>query len=346
MGNSTFDAVYKSDFKFFKFGKVKHYKLKKSIVIGLKDTNLEEELHNQRDYNDPNIMFCEERRKGITNSNTVYIYFDLQNNTISVKIKKNSICSLKFIYYWISGIDYVTKNNGIFIIKPTRGYGFYYRIFNSIDEGITSSKKVNWVDIFTHIQSALMHYEISPAYCGKIMMELENYRRNVVMKSFQDIEELQSIMIGDILIKISLICSNNKQWTIRYQNKCYYLVSLQWISPFYQSVIKTNVNVIEWDTTFYAASPYALCIPCAIIQNAAIPLGFALGTSENSNLYSDMFDFLQAKSNIKDVPILIDKGTSIISFAKTKKLEYYFCQRHIIENYGSNSKLLPAHYFH
>jgi len=41
-------------------------------------------------------------------------------------------------------------------------------------------------------------------------------------------------------------------------------------------VCDQKVNVIELDTTIDAASPYALCIPCAI------PLGFALGTSENS----------------------------------------------------------------
>lgn len=154
----------------------------------------------------------------------------------------------------------------------------------------------------------------------------------------KDFSELINLYPGSLFIHINKNCTNHEQFSFFSSTETNYIYCVQWISPYYSLIIDSKeVSWIQWDSTFYSISPYALTIPCAIIQKTVVPLGFSFGPSESTKLYSDLMNQMNEKKNKNSIPTLIDMGKSLISFANIFNLITYFCHCHIIESFGSNS---------
>jgi len=105
-----------------------------------------------------------------------------------------------------------------------------------------------------------------------------------------------------------------------------------------------EISCIEWDSTFKVAKPYVLCIPMAIYRNVGVPLGFIIGSSENSKLYEHFYDEACSTigKNINNIPCLSDFGLALKSFCERKSIEQFYCQRHLFQLLGNNNPIHPV----
>ncbi len=94
----------------------------------------------------------------------------------------------------------------------------------------------------------------------------------------------------------------------------------------------------------YLCHPYTASIGLAIINNNSIPLYLSIGPSEHHLLferaYNCLVDYGIEEDILIKIPVLSDMGTAIKLFVKDWCIErQYFCHRHIIEHFGSNSPI-------
>ena len=134
----------------------------------------------------------------------------------------------------------------------------------------------------------------------------------------------------------------NSNKLLIYNDAC--IQSLSWIAPWCIDILKFAINTkcsyFQIDASFLALDPYVYCTPIIIIQNASLPLGLVLGPSEHQNLFLDFFNFLELFfANYNIFPVLSDQGSAIITFCKIKNIKQFFCYRHILEKFGSQSIL-------
>jgi hypothetical protein len=98
-------------------------------------------------------------------------------------------------------------------------------------------------------------------------------------------------------------------------------------------------SYIELDATFTALSPYTLCVPLAIIQNEAFPIGFVAGPTERACLFHIFAEFMTdlGITSYASKPILSDEGSGLASYASSMKVPHFLCHRHILEGLGSGT---------
>ena len=140
---------------------------------------------------------------------------------------------------------------------------------------------------------------------------------------------------------LSVTLTDSKSCTLKYDGKRVY--KLVFIDSRAKDAIN-DCNYIELDCTFYSLRPYTVCIPFAIIQNESLPLGISLGTTEKHDIFLDFYNLF--RNNYDDTiiskPILSDEGTALKKFVKAlndDEIIHFFCFRHIIEKFGSGTKL-------
>ena len=138
---------------------------------------------------------------------------------------------------------------------------------------------------------------------------------------------------------------SNSKYSIEYNNERVH--SIVWISNAFKSLFESaKINCIELDGSFDAIYPYVYCVFNIIINNESIPMGISLGPSEKFELYSNIFDVIQKTPEfsqyfhiIQSTPILSDEGAALKSLCKNYNFIHFFCFRHIIEKFGSKSRL-------
>ena len=101
---------------------------------------------------------------------------------------------------------------------------------------------------------------------------------------------------------------------------------------------------LELDASFKGTSPYAYVIINCILNNESIPIGVTIGSGETNELYLLVAQICQkVEIDIQDwaaKPILSDMGAAIEHFCNELHARHYFCHRHLIEHFGSNSALV------
>lgn len=136
--------------------------------------------------------------------------------------------------------------------------------------------------------------------------------------------------------------TKNEKFPMKFEND-YFIHSLVWIENHALDVLKRS-SFIELDCSFYVFKPYVYCIPHAIICNESLPLGLSIGPSESHLIYKQFYDGIEkvntdAYKIIKNLPILSDEGKALKKFADMSNIIQYFCFRHIINKFGSNTPI-------
>jgi hypothetical protein len=95
------------------------------------------------------------------------------------------------------------------------------------------------------------------------------------------------------------------------------------------------------DTSFKALFPYVHSIPLAVHANESFPLALIVGLSESIEFYTMFFDAMASigitQDQLQTKPFLTDQHKAL----KHVCADYihFYCLRHLIENFGSNSFL-------
>ncbi len=105
-----------------------------------------------------------------------------------------------------------------------------------------------------------------------------------------------------------------------------------------------QISCIMLDATFYSCDPYTASIGLVIIRNVSIPIFLSIGPSEHNLLFKRAYDCLAEsginKEILRRIPILTDMGRAIKKFAVDWGIKrHYYCIRHVIESFGSSSKI-------
>lgn len=130
-----------------------------------------------------------------------------------------------------------------------------------------------------------------------------------------------------------------------------------WFSPYFIEITNSNqfnfITTIEFDATFTALAPYAICIPQLIYRNTGIPLGLMISPSEKTSLYAMFFEALKKLDSVnqnseddnslfekfKKKKFLTDEHKAFTKLAKKYGLDMYNCYVHLIRSIGANSLL-------
>lgn len=144
-------------------------------------------------------------------------------------------------------------------------------------------------------------------------------------------------------LKLTIQKSQIKKNLAKYYEKGveYYIIGGIYISPYAQSLINNNSNIISCcllDTTWKCLPYYVTSILMLSIKNTGIPISFAFGSSENKDLYQMHFTTFKSLYNIDLANFLFesDQGTSLIALFKEKNIKNFFCLRHLFANLKFN----------
>ena len=273
--------------------------------------------------------------------NVWLFHFDLYNNIFRVFIKKDFLPDLSFNQF------YITERTNIGSRKRSKknlsnsNFLYYSKLYISnefqptMENLIKEHKNISYVNKV--IKKSLKKNKISDF----LDFELKKFSdfSDLIPKSLED---LKNNINGKMILFAQFEKIHKKQFKLFINNKNHFISKIIWISPYFISILSSNkIRCLVYDSNFYSCSPYALCIPCAIIENSSVPLGFSFGPSENVDLYTDIYLKMSEICDLSKIPILIDMGKPLVKFAKIHNQNYFFCHRHILENIGSNSFILP-----
>jgi hypothetical protein len=112
------------------------------------------------------------------------------------------------------------------------------------------------------------------------------------------------------------------------------LVSAVWITRRALSAF-LRAKYIELDCSWRGLAPFAYCIPLAIVNNEAIPLGLIITPTEAKLTYEWFFHDLEAYAGIRlpDKCVLSDEGEAIIAFVRDRGWPHFFCWWHLIHKF-------------
>lgn len=138
---------------------------------------------------------------------------------------------------------------------------------------------------------------------------------------------------------------NNKNFKIKYSDN-EVIESMCYICPWAIDVID-NSTVLQLDCTFSCMAPYISCFPVIVKNNTTIPIGMVLDRTESSEIYSIFMESLKEvyynvkkkHLDISKIAFMHDMGTSFKKFDTEYECNYFICLRHLIEKFGSNSRL-------
>ena len=271
--------------------------------------------------------------------NDLVVLIDIIKNNLSIKIRDSSIEKFhKKAFY----LDALTNIDGKgWILKNYHQKKYYYiQLFIKHNKRIFPNKIIM---IFRQLSKKISKMNNLNLY-NQLKLTLNKLEIFKIKKKVRSIVEIEAFILGHKLIIFNNLKIEKQQWGIEINLRKTFINNIILISPYAKSVLNSNqVKSIIWDTTFTICKPFCLIIPSAIILNTSIPLGIMICPAENSQNYDLMFCFIKEKTQIQleKIPALIDLGKALQKFTKNRNLEKYFCHRHIIEYYGSNSSIFP-----
>jgi hypothetical protein len=124
----------------------------------------------------------------------------------------------------------------------------------------------------------------------------------------------------------------------RYNDKA--IIAAVWLAPWAVSAL-SQACYWELDGSFTILKPYVYTVPQAIINNVAIPLGFAMGPSESLRLFEIFRDALldvgMADEQLFRVPVLSDEGSALKAYARAHHEKHFFCFCHLLRKFGAGT---------
>jgi hypothetical protein len=126
----------------------------------------------------------------------------------------------------------------------------------------------------------------------------------------------------------------------RYTYEGHHVVSFCWIACWALEAFAI-AQFIELDCSWKAVKFYAYCIPLAIINNEAIPLGFIITPTEAQETYEWFFDDLEHAAGAPLAPktILSDEHAALKGFADLRGWPHVFCYYHLINKFKDDPVL-------
>jgi hypothetical protein len=113
-----------------------------------------------------------------------------------------------------------------------------------------------------------------------------------------------------------------------------------WLAPW---AVHALIHACYWelDASFTILKPYIYIVPQAVINNVAIPLGFAMGPSESLRLFEifrmALLDVGMTPDQLAVVPVLSDEGAAIKAYAKLYHQKHFFCFCHLLRKFGAGT---------
>jgi hypothetical protein len=129
------------------------------------------------------------------------------------------------------------------------------------------------------------------------------------------------------------------RFTDKVEGRCFpveggHLISLTWLPAWAFEVFKI-AQFIELDCSHEATPPYAYCIPQAVVDNEAAPLGFTITPTERMETYEWFYTDLETMAGepLPRKPILSDESDALTSFAGKRSLDHSFCYFHLVHKW-------------
>lgn len=203
-------------------------------------------------------------------------------------------------------------------------------------------------EIYSNVLKKLDYYNTTclPSFIRNMISENQSvtthYRKN---PKHQDFYEYFKKLTGHKYI----IYSNTTEYQLKFENRS--VQCLAWIPPWTKSFLQ-YIKFNEIDATFKSTNPYAGFSFTGVYKNSGIPLIFVLAPTESLKAYDFGMKCLQTfikdeKVSVKPMTpfILADRGAAIVAFCTKYNLFHFFCWKHLLENIGNNSKMLPILYW-
>lgn len=195
--------------------------------------------------------------------------------------------------------------------------------------------------MITQIANSMIRSETG--VCRSIAMRTLGWKTERKRRKKTNFNQFVDSLDGVIIVKYKVCeCPRSDRFSFEHEGKIGEVVSFGWLHP-------TGVDVIqkfaycELDATFYCLKPYVLSMPHFIYKNCSYPVGIFFGQSENCELYDLMYEAVaifnknsEKKVNFKFI-VLSDRGSGLKSFCEKRKLPQFYCHRHLIEWFGTQS---------
>ena len=114
------------------------------------------------------------------------------------------------------------------------------------------------------------------------------------------------------------------------------LQRITWVCAWCPERLK-DTQYIQLDGSFKATSPYCYCCVNSILNNESMTVAISIGISENSELYESTYMAIEQcypRELLNRIPVLSDMGKGLISFCLCRRIQQFFCHRHILERFG------------
>ena len=123
--------------------------------------------------------------------------------------------------------------------------------------------------------------------------------------------------------------------------KDYYIVSGVYISPWAQSLVCDNEDLVNGyllDTTWKIMSRYVTSILMTSTYNVGVPIGFAFGRGEDKAIYNELFSTISEQTSIVFPGKVIesDQGTALKAAIGDLSMMHLACFRHLLVNLKFN----------
>jgi hypothetical protein len=119
-------------------------------------------------------------------------------------------------------------------------------------------------------------------------------------------------------------------------NTKYSIIGGCWAHPLAAPILRNRelnrIACVMMDTTWSVMKDYVTAFLVGVSHNTAIPLAFAFGSIEDSNLYDCFFNFFYDKYQINLAQFILesDQGAGLRKFASIHNFTHRFCLRHFL----------------
>jgi hypothetical protein len=159
-----------------------------------------------------------------------------------------------------------------------------------------------------------------------------------VRKHSESMEAFITHLPGYVKVIVDDLGPDGKPHT-DYVFKGHDILTLIWI-PSWALEASRRAASIQFDCSFKATRPFVFCVPQAIIQNQAVPLGLVMAPSESGFAYVAFIKELRRLDpGLALKPILSDQHKALDFLCKLYTIPHFYCHCHLIRKWGAGHTL-------
>jgi hypothetical protein len=154
-------------------------------------------------------------------------------------------------------------------------------------------------------------------------------------KNINNLNLFRAAVEGDLFVRTCLRHPTDNFEIFQENGEFFSKIGGCYISPFALSIFQKNTSILDGimlDTTWRVMRLYVTSILMVILANVGIPVAFAFGPVEDSNLYETFFTTFMEVYNI-DLSIYVlesDQGSALKSIASKYGNQHLACLRHFL----------------